>query len=180
MGVDILVKTHEKIGKPEAAAAQQTPVSRTTASPVPTPAPAPSSSTPTTSTPAQGQNNRPAPANQANQRNTFPIEGLSPYQNNWTIRARVTNKSDIRTWSNARGDGKLFSITFADHSGIIRGTAFNAAVDELYDKFEVDKSYYITKARVQLAKKQFNTVSNEYELALERHTQVEEVSTRII
>lgn len=46
--------------------------------------------------------------------NTIPISALSPYQNKWTICARVINKSDIRRWSNTKGDGKLFSVTFAD------------------------------------------------------------------
>ena len=34
----------------------------------------------------------------------------------WTIRARVTNKSGIRTWSNSKGEGKLFSIDLLDES----------------------------------------------------------------
>lgn len=34
----------------------------------------------------------------------------------WTICARVTNKSQIRTWSNSRGEGKLFSIELVDES----------------------------------------------------------------
>jgi len=34
----------------------------------------------------------------------------------WTIRVRVTNKSDIRHWSNQRGEGKLFSMDLVDHS----------------------------------------------------------------
>ena len=32
----------------------------------------------------------------------------------WTIRARVSNKSDVRTWSNNKGTGKLFSVTLTD------------------------------------------------------------------
>jgi len=65
-----------------------------------------------------------------------------------------------------------------DETGEIRGTAFNLAVDELYEKFQEGKVYYVSKARVNLAKKKFNNVANDYELALERNTEVEEVRTR--
>lgn len=34
----------------------------------------------------------------------------------WTIKARVTNRSEIKHWSNQRGDGKLFSVTLMDES----------------------------------------------------------------
>ena len=34
----------------------------------------------------------------------------------WTIRARITHKSAIRTWSNSRGEGKLFSVDLVDES----------------------------------------------------------------
>lgn len=108
--------------------------------------------------------------------NIYPIEGLSPYQNNWTIKARVTQKSDIKTWSNARGEGKLFNVTLMDDSGEIRGTGFNLVVDDLYPRLEEGKVYYISKARVNLAKKKFSNVNNDYELSFERNTEIEEVS----
>lgn len=85
------------------------------------------------------------------------------------------NKSDIRTWVNQRGEGKLFNVTLMDESGEIRATAFNAAVDLFYDKIQEGKVYLVSKAKVNLAKKKFSNVNNEYELTFERNTEVEEV-----
>ncbi|KAK0211172.1 hypothetical protein DFS33DRAFT_355950 [Desarmillaria ectypa] len=106
--------------------------------------------------------------------NWHPIEGLSPYQNTWTIKARCTHKSDMKTWSNQRGEGKLFNVTLMDETGEIRGTAFNTVADDLYSKFEEGKVYYVSKARVNLAKKMFSNLANDYELAFERNTVIEE------
>lgn len=55
----------------------------------------------------------------------------------WVIKARVVNKSTIRTWSNSRGEGKLFSMDLVDESGEIRCTAFRDQCDKFYDMIEV-------------------------------------------
>lgn len=104
----------------------------------------------------------------------YPIEALSPYQNKWTIKARVTLKSDVKHWSNARGEGKLFSVNLLDESGEIRATGFNDAVDRFYPLLQENKVYFISKARVNIAKKQFSNLPNEYEIALESHSEIEE------
>lgn len=90
----------------------------------------------------------------------FPIEGLSPYQNKlvdimclppysqclrWTIKARVTQKSEKKRWSNSKGDGQLFSVNLMDETCEIKATAFNAAVDVLFDKFEEGKVSKVVK-----------------------------------
>jgi replication factor A1 len=110
--------------------------------------------------------------------NIYPIEGLSPYAHKWAIKARCTHKSDIKRWNNKNGEGRLFSVNLLDESGEIRATGFNDQCDALYDLFQDGGVYYITSpCRVQLAKKQFSNLSNDYELMFERDTQVEKVRT---
>ncbi|KAJ3149057.1 Replication factor A protein 1 [Geranomyces variabilis] len=104
----------------------------------------------------------------------FPIKSLSPYQNKWTIKARMVSKSDVRTWDNARGQGRLFSCTFVDESGEIRATGFNDAVNTHYDVLKEGKVYYVSKAPIKIAKKQFSNVQNEYEMTLEPQTSITE------
>ena len=107
-------------------------------------------------------------------RNIHPIEALSPYAHRWTIKARCTHKGEIKTWHNKNGEGKLFSANFLDDSGEIRATGFNDAVDQWYEVLQEGGVYYISApCRVQLAKKQFSNLNNDYELTFEKDTGIE-------
>lgn len=113
------------------------------------------------------------PSSSAAHANIYPIEAISPYSNKWTIKARCTSKSDIKTWHNRNGEGKLFSVNLLDESGEIRATGFNEQCDQLYDLFQENSVYYIeSPCRVTFAKKQFSNLPNDYELHFEKDTKV--------
>eukprot|EP00090_Calanus_glacialis_P036968 TRINITY_DN6328_c0_g1_i1.p1 TRINITY_DN6328_c0_g1~~TRINITY_DN6328_c0_g1_i1.p1 ORF type:complete len:623 (-),score=183.87 TRINITY_DN6328_c0_g1_i1:129-1997(-) len=93
-----------------------------------------------------------------------PIASITPYQNKWTIKARVTSKGDMRTWNKPSGSGKLFAMDLMDESGEIRVTAFKDQADAFYDLAVVGKVYYISNCSVKAANKQYSKLKNDYEL----------------
>lgn len=104
---------------------------------------------------------------------TMPIESLSPYHNKWVIKARVTAKSPIRTWSNAKGEGKLFNFDACDESGEIRITGFRDMVDKYFNMIEIDKVYYISKCQIKPANKQYSKLKNDYEMTMTSETLIQ-------
>ncbi|RKP08491.1 replication factor-a protein [Thamnocephalis sphaerospora] len=171
LGAEVLAVT-DRIGEPvtiEPSVVGAAPAA-SAAAPVAQPAPQPRTSIPTPAIPPNhvGLGQVAGPNDPADLQ---PISSLNPYQNRWTIRARVLSKSDIRTWKNARGEGQLFNVTLLDESGEIRGTAFRDQVDRLYPLLEENKVYYISRARVNVAKSQYSTVQNGYELTFEAGTE---------
>lgn len=85
------------------------------------------------------------------------------------------HKSEIKTWHNKNGEGKLFSVNLLDESGEIRATGFKEQCDQLYDQFREGGVYYISNCAVKLAKKQFSNVNNDYELTFQNESIVEPV-----
>mmetsp|Transcript_20556 Transcript_20556/g.41748 ORF Transcript_20556/g.41748 Transcript_20556/m.41748 type:complete len:654 (-) Transcript_20556:124-2085(-) len=102
-----------------------------------------------------------------------PISGLNMYSNRWTIRAKITEKSDIRTWSNAKGEGSLFSITILDTSGVdVKCTFFKEAVDKFYGMLEEGRIYTFSGGRLKVANMQYNKCKSQFEITFDQNSEI--------
>ncbi|KAL8134936.1 replication protein A 70 kDa DNA-binding subunit B-like [Apium graveolens] len=114
-------------------------------------------------------------ARMAMTRRVHPLVSLNPYQGNWTIKVRLTNKGNMRNYKNARGEGCVFNVELTDEDGTqIQATMFNESAKKFYDRFQLGKAYYISKGTLRVANKQFKTVQNDYEMTLNENSVVEE------
>ncbi|KAL3743846.1 hypothetical protein ACJRO7_019023 [Eucalyptus globulus] len=117
--------------------------------------------------PPMYMNRGPVAKNEAPPR-IIPIAALNPYQNRWTVKARVTAKGELRHYNNPRGDGKVFSFDLLDSDGgEIRVTCFNAVADQFYNQIETGKVYLISRGTLKPAQKNFNHLRNDHEIYLE-------------
>ncbi|ODQ66035.1 replication factor-a protein [Nadsonia fulvescens var. elongata DSM 6958] len=112
----------------------------------------------------------------ASQKSTtiLPIEAISPYSNGFVLKVTCTRVGDIKTWSNSRGEGKLFWANFMDNSGEIRATGFNDEVDKFHSILKEGKTFLVSNCKVVVANKQFSNLKNDSELRFDRETTIEE------
>eukprot|EP00775_Hariotina_reticulata_P005401 gene5401-5635_t len=103
-----------------------------------------------------------------------PIRALNPYLARWTIKARCSQKGEVRRWSNPRTEGKLMSFDLVDADGSeIRVTAWNDQVDQFQDMVQVGGIYQISKASLKPRNAKFNNTPHDYEVYLERGSTVQ-------
>ena len=91
----------------------------------------------------------------------------------WSIKVRVTNKSQMRKYTNAKGEGKLFNVEFMDQTGEIRASGFNEQVDKFYDMLQIDGVYYVSRCQLKTANKQYSKLNNDYEMTFGNDTVIE-------
>lgn len=114
-------------------------------------------------------------SNSAPMTNVVPISALNPYTNRWTIKARITSKTEIRTWSNPKGEGSLFSIDLLDNENVaIRATFFKAAVDKFYSALEEGRVYYFTGGKLKPSNAKFSNIKNNYEITFDERSEIKE------
>ena len=103
-----------------------------------------------------------------------PISTLNPYQNRWTIRARVTNQPTLRTYHNAKGDGKVLNVDLLDaEGGEIKAVCFGDTAELYAEKFVAGKVYDVSKAQLQQVRnRQYS--NHEFEIRLDHGSLVEE------
>ena len=101
-----------------------------------------------------------------------PISQLNMYQNRWTIKARVTSKSDIKQWSNSKGEGSLFSVELLDSTSDIKCTFFREAVDKFHPMLEVDQVYTFSGGRLKAANLQYNNCKSSFEITFDQNSEI--------
>ena len=103
-----------------------------------------------------------------------PISSLNPYMNRWMIRVRVTNQPNIRSYHNARGDGKVLNVDLLDaEGGEIKAVCFNDTAERFSQVFQAGRVYDIQKGQISNVKnKKFNNA--DFEIRLDNGSVVEE------
>lgn len=101
-----------------------------------------------------------------------PINSLNPFIHNYEIKGRCLSKSDIKTFTNQKGEGKLFSFILADSTGTIKLVAFSECVDMLFSLVDINKVYNVSGGVVRMANKKFGNTTSDYEIQMDKTTKI--------
>ncbi|CAF2117484.1 unnamed protein product, partial [Rotaria magnacalcarata] len=104
------------------------------------------------------------------------IAQINQYNNGWSIKGIVTNKSNVHHYKNSRGEGTLFSFDLQDSTGEIQITAFNNECSRLFSIIEIGQVYVLANASVKPANQQYNKLSSIYEIIATAQTSVSHTS----
>jgi replication factor A1 len=82
----------------------------------------------------------------------------------------------MRRWSNARGEGTLFSIDLLDSTGEIRATFFKEACEKWFPVLEEQQVYTFSGGRLKVGDRKFSTIKNDYELTFDANSDIKPVA----
>jgi len=91
------------------------------------------------------------------------ISDINQSLSKFTLKARVTLKSDTKSWKNNRGGGVVFNLDLIDSTGEIHCTFYNEAATQYDEILQVGKVYYFYNGRVKPEGK-FNPKKNDFEM----------------
>ena len=107
----------------------------------------------------------------------IPITALTNlHGQDWFIKARVTDKSDVRKWNNPKSQGILGSVTLVDEQqGAIRATFFKEGVTRYFEDLQKGEVYYFGHGRVKIAQKRWSSLPHDYEISFDESASVNPV-----
>ena len=104
----------------------------------------------------------------------MPIKVLNQFCVDWVIKARVVKKGNVRSWKNARGEGKLIAVDIIDRAGtLMQATAFNETALMLEGLLVEGKCYTFSNGHVKLSNKRFTSIKNDYCLTFDSSVVIE-------
>lgn len=71
------------------------------------------------------------------------LSQLYPYmKGSWRVKVRCSKKSDVRSWSNSKGEGSLVNLELCDRDGVkMQATLFKEMIEKYLPLFEVGGVY---------------------------------------
>ncbi|KAF0976257.1 hypothetical protein FDP41_004932 [Naegleria fowleri] len=95
-----------------------------------------------------------------------PLIALTPWLNDWVIKARVTRKPDLKHWTKDDRKGTILSINLIDQDSTeIRATFFNEGAIKANSKLRERGVYYFKGGKIKPADHKFNTrIAHNYEI----------------
>jgi replication factor A1 len=104
----------------------------------------------------------------------MPIKALNTFTRDWVVKARVANRSELRT---TQKGGQLLKIELVDSYGSqIEGTFFNDSAKKYHPLLEKNKIYLFSNGMIKMANKKFSSLKNDFCIIFEKQSDIQEAN----